>query len=176
MNIVFSPRLKGVEKETLPTLPLSKERSLASYSSPEPEQVHWNQTPLWGLLPATGVTKGIWQSSTRTAVKPSWGHFGEYCKCTLQSTHIRGGPCVSPCYLHLETETGTETAHRTKSCGPVHTTADLLNDWYWYHTTQPDKAQIFRLVSRDIWLWTAGSLFCMQGTPKGICTGSWMGH
>lgn len=39
MSTVFSPRLKGVEKETLPTLPFPKEKYLASDSSPEPEQV-----------------------------------------------------------------------------------------------------------------------------------------
>lgn len=110
------------------------------------------------------------------------GTFGEYCKCTFWSTNITGGPCVSPCYLHLETETGTEIPHQAKSCGPVHTTADLLNDWCWYHTSQPDKAQctntVLRFVSRDIllWLWTAGSLFCMQETPQEICSGSLAVH
>lgn len=39
--------------------------------------------PLWGLLSATGITKGIWKSSTRRAVKPSWGHLGEHCKCRV---------------------------------------------------------------------------------------------
>lgn len=51
------------------------------------------EQPLWGLLPATGVTKSIWQGSTRTAVKQ---HFGQYCKCTFWSTHIIGGPVSLP--------------------------------------------------------------------------------
>lgn len=42
----------------------------------------------------------------------------------LEHTH-HGGPCVSPCYLHTETETVTETPHQARSCGPVHTTAHL---------------------------------------------------
>lgn len=39
MSIVFSPRLKGVEENTSYTSFVSKERYLASYSSPETEQV-----------------------------------------------------------------------------------------------------------------------------------------
>lgn len=64
-------------------LPFSKKRYLASYSRPETEQVQ----PLWGLLPATAVPQQLWNPA---------GAFGEYCKCTFQSTHITGVPVSLP--------------------------------------------------------------------------------
>lgn len=86
MSIVISPRLKGVEKETLPTLPLSKERYLASYSSPEAEQeqpcaLESNKSP---------SSESIWQSSTRTAVKPSWGHLGSIANAPFGAQTLQG--------------------------------------------------------------------------------------
>lgn len=107
-------------------LPFSKKMYLASYSRPETEQVQPLRAPSC-------------HSSATTAVKPSWGIWGVLQMYLSEHTH-HGGSCVSPCYLLLETESGTEIPHQAKSCGVVHTTADLLNDWCCYHTSQADKA------------------------------------
>lgn len=154
----FQSKAERLRRKHFLPLPFSKERSLASYSSPEAEQgqpcalesnSHSEISFLlleWPRASGRAAPEQLWNPAGDI-----WGILQMY---LLQHTHHRG-PCVSPCYLHLETETGTEIAHQAKSCGPVHSTAELLNDWYWHHSTHADKAQCtntdFRFVSRDIY-------------------------
>lgn len=125
MSIVFSPRLEGVEKETLPTLPLFQRKGIWQVTQAQKQNkcnpVHWNQTATLRSPFCYRSNQGHvaeQENSCETQLGAFWEALQMY---LLEHTH-HGGPCVSPCYLH--TETVTETPHQARSCGPVHTTAD----------------------------------------------------
>lgn len=128
MSIVFSPRLKGVEEETLPTLPLFQRRGIWQVTEAQKQNkcnpVHWNQTATPRSPFCYRNNQGHLAEQYQSSCETQLGAFGGVLQMyLLEHTHHRG-PCVSP-YLHIETETVTEIPHQAKSCGPVHTTADL---------------------------------------------------
>lgn len=116
------------EANTCYTPLVSKNSSLASSSSPETEQVQ----PC-ALEPATprppschrsnpGHRAEQQQSSSETQL----GAFGDYCRCTFQSTHITGALCLSLLFTH-----------RNRNC-------------YW--NTTSSKGLQASSYHRDLWL------------------------
>lgn len=92
-------------------LPLFQRKGTKTRSRPSAALCTGIKQPLWGFLPATGVTKGIWQSSCETVF---WAVLQMY---ILEHTHHRG-PCLSVLFTPRN-KTGTEIPHQARSCGPV---------------------------------------------------------